>query len=94
LTESIVKTPARQFAAPFFTRFAQDESGQDIVEYALLAALVASGSIAGTQSLALSVANSFTGIQNTLTNSIPAPSPDGSSGGNGGGMGNGGQGKH
>ena len=82
-----------QFA---FSRFYLDESGQDLIEYALLAALVASGSIAGTQSLALSIADSLGGVQNALTNAIPAPSSSGagsgSGGGNNGGGGGGGRG--
>lgn len=84
-------------------QFLQDDSGQDLVEYALVAALVALGSVAGTQNMAASVANTFAGVQTTLNNSIPAAasgsgpstssgsgSGTGSGSGNGAGNGNGG----
>ena len=70
-------------------RFYRDESGQDLIEYALLAALVASGSVASTQNLANSVANQFTNISTALANAIPsqAGGNGSSTGGNGGGGG-------
>jgi Flp pilus assembly pilin Flp len=92
LKEPILKPNTLQVAVPCFARFSQDESGQDMVEYALLAALVATGSVAGTQNLAIKVANTFTNIQNTMSNAIPAASPGGS-GGSGGSGGNGGGGR-
>lgn len=76
MIESIPETATPQFAAPFFTRFSQDESGQDLIEYALLAALVGLGSVASTQNLALTVANTFTSVQTALDNST-SPSPFG-----------------
>jgi pilus assembly protein Flp/PilA len=39
-----------------------EESGQDLIEYALVAALVGLGSVASMQSLASSIANAFTGV--------------------------------
>jgi pilus assembly protein Flp/PilA len=47
-----------------------DESGQDLIEYALVAALVGLGSIAAMQSLAASIANTFSAIGNSLTNAV------------------------
>jgi pilus assembly protein Flp/PilA len=51
-------------------KFAQnliaDESGQDLIEYALLAALVGLGSIAATNKLAQAVDNTFGFIGNSL----------------------------
>jgi pilus assembly protein Flp/PilA len=43
-----------------------EESGQDLIEYALVAALVGLGSVASMQSLALSISNTFTGIGTAL----------------------------
>jgi pilus assembly protein Flp/PilA len=47
-----------------------EESGQDLIEYALVAALVGLGSIAAMQSLAASIANTFASIGNSLTNAV------------------------
>jgi pilus assembly protein Flp/PilA len=47
-----------------------DESGQDLIEYALVAALVGLGSVAAMGSLANSISNSFNGIGDTLNSSI------------------------
>lgn len=47
-----------------------EESGQDLIEYALVAALVGLGSVASMSSLAGSIANTFNGIGNALTSSV------------------------
>jgi pilus assembly protein Flp/PilA len=46
-----------------------DESGQDLIEYALVCALVAFGAIAGMKTLASGINNAFGNITNTLTSS-------------------------
>ena len=46
------------------------EEGQDLIEYALLVALVAFGATAGMHSVANSINNAFNLIGNTLTSSI------------------------
>ena len=61
-----------------------DESGQDLIEYALLAAVLALGAIAGTNNLAAGVANNLNSIANAVTNSIPAPPPSDDDGGHDG----------
>lgn len=45
-----------------------EDSGQDLIEYALVAALVGLGSVASMQSLAANIANTFTGIGTALAN--------------------------
>jgi pilus assembly protein Flp/PilA len=45
-----------------------EESGQDLIEYALVAALVGLGSVASMQSLAANIANTFTGVSTSLAN--------------------------
>jgi len=45
-----------------------EESGQDLIEYALVAALVGLGSVASMQSLGNSIANAFAGVGTALTN--------------------------
>jgi pilus assembly protein Flp/PilA len=47
-----------------------DEDGQDLIEYALVVALIAFGAIAGMQGLASQINNAFGQIGTTLTNSI------------------------
>jgi pilus assembly protein Flp/PilA len=47
-----------------------EESGQDLIEYALVAALVGLGSVASMQGLATSISNTFAGIGNALTNAV------------------------
>ena len=45
-----------------------EESGQDLIEYALVAALVGLGSVASMQGLANTIGNTFNGIGTTLAN--------------------------
>ncbi len=51
-------------------QFLQDESGQDLIEYALVAALVALGCVAGMQNLAQDVINAFQSVSDTLAATI------------------------
>ncbi|HKD59588.1 MAG TPA: hypothetical protein VKB47_03955 [Terracidiphilus sp.] len=46
------------------------EEGQDLVEYALVVALIAFGAIAGMQFLATGINLAFSGIATTLTASV------------------------
>ena len=45
----------------------QDESGQDLIEYALVAALVSLGAISALKSLSTHIGTAFTSIGTTLT---------------------------
>ncbi len=47
-----------------------EESGQDLIEYALVAALVGLGSIAAMTGLASSITNTFSGVGTALTNAV------------------------
>jgi pilus assembly protein Flp/PilA len=47
-----------------------EESGQDLIEYALVAALVGLGSVASMSSLANSIAQTFNGIGTALANAV------------------------
>ena len=49
--------------------FAREE-GQDLVEYALVVALIAFGAIAGMGFLATGINNAFSGIATTLTTQV------------------------
>jgi pilus assembly protein Flp/PilA len=48
----------------------RDESGQDLIEYALVAALIGIGAVASMTSLKTAIANAFTKIGTTLTSSV------------------------
>ncbi len=45
-----------------------EESGQDLIEYALVAALVGLGSVSAMQGLSSSIANAFNGVGTSLAN--------------------------
>ena len=54
----------------FLLRFVRDDQGQDLVEYALVVALIAFGAIAGMQFLATGINEAFSGIATTLTSNV------------------------
>jgi pilus assembly protein Flp/PilA len=47
-----------------------DESGQDLIEYALVAALLALGSVTALNSLATNVGSAINNVGSTLTSAI------------------------
>jgi pilus assembly protein Flp/PilA len=49
---------------------AADDSGQNLIEYALVAAIVALGSVAALKSLGNGIGNTFNGVQNSLSNAV------------------------
>jgi len=49
----------------------QDESGQDLIEYALVAALIAFGAVTAMNSLAGNINDTFSKIGSKLVGSIP-----------------------
>jgi pilus assembly protein Flp/PilA len=49
----------------------RDESGQDLIEYALIAALLALGSVVAIKGLAGGITTAFTGVTDQLNNSLP-----------------------
>jgi pilus assembly protein Flp/PilA len=53
-----------------FSRLLRDESGQDLIEYALVAALVGLGATASMKTLATTIGTALTGIGTRLTNAI------------------------
>jgi pilus assembly protein Flp/PilA len=50
-----------------FIRLVQEDSGQDLIEYALVAALIALGALAGMKTLANSIGNAFNSVGSSLT---------------------------
>jgi pilus assembly protein Flp/PilA len=47
-----------------------EDSGQDLIEYALVAALVGLGSVAAISGLTNSLQNTFNGVGSALTNAV------------------------
>ncbi len=52
------------------SKFWNDESGQDLIEYALVAGLVGLSCIASMGSVATSIGSTFTSIGTALTNAV------------------------
>jgi pilus assembly protein Flp/PilA len=50
--------------------FHRDEAGQDLIEYALVAALIAFAAIAGMSYVAKEINNAFSTIGNKLSNAL------------------------
>ncbi len=48
----------------------QDESGQDLIEYALVAALIGLGAVLAMSGLSSSIGNAFGSVGNSLNNSV------------------------
>jgi pilus assembly protein Flp/PilA len=46
----------------------KDESGQDLIEYALVAGLIGIGAVVAMTGLSGHIANAFTGVGNSLAN--------------------------
>ena len=50
--------------------FVADESGQDLIEYALVAALVGLGAVASMRGLANSINTAFSNVGTSLTSNV------------------------
>jgi pilus assembly protein Flp/PilA len=51
-------------------KLSKEDSGQDLIEYALVAALVGLGSVAAISSLTNSLKNTYNGIATALSTSV------------------------
>jgi pilus assembly protein Flp/PilA len=58
-----------KFAA-IFNNLMQDESGQDLIEYALIAGLIGLGAVVAMSSLATTITSAFGSVGTQLTNAI------------------------
>ena len=52
------------------SEFLTDESGQDLIEYALVAGLIGLGAIAAMTGLAAQIGNTFNSVGNSLSSAI------------------------
>ena len=53
-----------------FKNLVRDESGQDLIEYALVAALIALVAIAAMKSLATGISNAFSTVSSDLSSAV------------------------
>jgi len=53
-----------------FVAFLKDESGQDLIEYALVAGLIGLGALAAMTGLSGKIGGAFNAVGNSLTNSV------------------------
>ena len=53
-----------------FIRLVQEDSGQDLIEYALVAALIGLGAVAGMKALATDIGTAFNSVGTTLTSAV------------------------
>ena len=53
-----------------FKQLVTEDSGQDLIEYALVAALVGLGAVAAMKGLSNSLGSTFNGVGNSLTNAV------------------------
>jgi pilus assembly protein Flp/PilA len=54
----------------FVAAFSRDESGQDLIEYALIAALIALAAVAGMNFLASAINSAFSKVGSRLTSAV------------------------
>lgn len=54
----------------FTKRFVNEESGQDLIEYALVAGLIGLAAVAAMGTLGNTISNGFNSVGNTVTNSL------------------------
>lgn len=52
------------------TNLVKDESGQDLIEYALVAALIALGAISAMKSLATGISSAFSTVSSDLSSAV------------------------
>jgi pilus assembly protein Flp/PilA len=57
-------------AVKVFRKLIVDESGQDLIEYALVAGLIGLGAVVAMSSLATNIGNAFNSVSSTLANAV------------------------
>jgi pilus assembly protein Flp/PilA len=54
----------------FLKNLGREESGQDLIEYALIAALIALAGVAGMQTVGSGIASAFTSVTTNLSSAL------------------------
>lgn len=52
------------------SRLVREESGQDLIEYALVAAVIGLGAVASMKTFATTLSSAFTSVGSTLTSNV------------------------
>ena len=63
-------TASRSYVKTTLSALVYDEDGQDLIEYALVAALVGLGAVSALKGLSTKIGSVFTGIGSTLTSAV------------------------
>ena len=71
---------------PLLSRLRREDSGQDLIEYALTAAMVGLSVVSGMNNLAGKIATSFDSIGSAVANAVPASSGSTGTSNTGGGF--------
>lgn len=58
-------------AIKLFTNLLRDESGQDLIEYALVAGLIGLAAVVATTSVGTAISTAFTSIGTKVTSAVP-----------------------
>jgi pilus assembly protein Flp/PilA len=53
-----------------FLKLVKDESGQDLIEYALVAALIALGAVVSMRTLATTISSVFSNVGSRITSAV------------------------
>lgn len=66
-----IRAAAKSSIPPgFIRRLLEDETGQDLIEYALVAALIGLGAVASMKTLSTKVGAAFTTVGTSLTSNV------------------------
>ena len=61
---------AQPYSLPSVAEFLRDDSGQDMIEYALIACFIGFSTVTGLHGLAAQICNYFNIVDNNYTNSL------------------------
>lgn len=70
LQDSSSSTPARCSKRLRFSHLLHDESGQDLIEYALVAALVGLAAVGAMRGLSMKISTAFNSVGNNMTSAL------------------------
>jgi pilus assembly protein Flp/PilA len=70
MTELMQDSSAVAVARPTLSRLWHDDSGQDLIEYALVSALVGLAAVSAIKGLSTKISASFNSVGSTLTSSV------------------------
>ena len=60
----------KRICVTLFKEMLRDESGQDLIEYALVAAIIALGAVAAMGTLANNISNAFSAVGSQMSSAV------------------------